>query len=115
MNILQKTGARIKQLRQERLIKQTTLAGQLQISVQTLSAIENGKCDITLKTLEQLSKVLNTTISYVIDPPATGMDGKEGMHNNLTQLQQRDAEIAIQNKTIIVMQQKIIELLEKKL
>jgi transcriptional regulator with XRE-family HTH domain len=54
MNIQQLVGFNLKKLREEKNIKQTTLASKLSLSVQTLSAIENGKKDLRISHLEKI-------------------------------------------------------------
>ena len=60
MKLNKLAGYNIKRLREEKHIKQEVLARELNISVQTLSAIENGKRDIKLSQIENCADILRT-------------------------------------------------------
>jgi len=67
MNINQLVGYNLKKLREEKGLKQSALASQLSVSVQTLSAIENGKKDIRLSQLQKIVSCLNVSIIDLLE------------------------------------------------
>jgi transcriptional regulator with XRE-family HTH domain len=67
MDIKKSIGYNIKKLREEKGLKQSTLASQLSVSVQTLSAIENGKKDLKLSQVEKIASCLNVSIVDLLE------------------------------------------------
>ena len=59
-------GQRIKKLREEIGISQQNLAGKLGILRPTISQIENGERKVTAEELIRLSKILNTSVQYLM-------------------------------------------------
>ncbi|WP_303871092.1 helix-turn-helix transcriptional regulator [Acetobacterium wieringae] len=53
---------KIKELRKARKIRQEDLAGQLNVSRQTINAIENNKYNPTLELAMKLAKLLESTV-----------------------------------------------------
>jgi transcriptional regulator with XRE-family HTH domain len=67
MDIKKSIGYNIKKLREEKGLKQSTLASQLSVSVQTLSTIENGKKDLKLSQIEKIASCLNVSIIDLLE------------------------------------------------
>lgn len=59
---------RLKVLRAERDWTQADLARRLEVSRQTVNAIENGKYDPSLPLAFDLARVFETTIEEIFDP-----------------------------------------------
>jgi transcriptional regulator with XRE-family HTH domain len=56
-------GRNIKYIRETKGIKQVNLANTLELSPQTLSYMENGKSEITIRKLEQIAKALEVNVT----------------------------------------------------
>lgn len=59
-------GSRIKELRLQKQLTQEKLAESLGVSSEYMSKIENGRVEINLKRLAQLSLILECPIEYLI-------------------------------------------------
>jgi transcriptional regulator with XRE-family HTH domain len=62
-NIYQKFGERVRELRKERGLSQEQLAEKVKMDVRTIVAIETGKRNPTLKTINKITKIIKTDIS----------------------------------------------------
>ena len=60
-------GMRIKECRMKMGMTQDELAEALLTKKSTISAYENDKIDIKISVLKDLSKVLHTNVSYLVD------------------------------------------------
>ena len=60
-------GQKIKKIRELRNFSRHYVASQLVISITTYGKIERDELDITIKRLSQISKILNVSISTIID------------------------------------------------
>ena len=67
MDIHQKTGKAIVQLRKEQGISQYNLAIKANITFRYLSDIENGKRNISLNILEKIAIALGVKVSKVLE------------------------------------------------
>ena len=65
----------IKKNREEADIKQTAFAKALGINVGRLSAIENGKADISISLVEKIAKILNKNFYEILSVPQTVNSG----------------------------------------
>jgi transcriptional regulator with XRE-family HTH domain len=59
-------GKRIKKLREIRNYTQTYMSVELEISVSAYSKIERDETEISLKRLEQISKILNVSVNGIM-------------------------------------------------
>jgi transcriptional regulator with XRE-family HTH domain len=59
-------GKRIKKLRELRNYTQTYMSLELEISVSAYSKIERDETEISLKRLEQISKILNVSVNGIM-------------------------------------------------
>ena len=67
MNEIQKiVGERIAEIRKYNRVSQTDFADKLGKSLRTVQKYESGEIDIPLSTLADISKVLNTTMNYLL-------------------------------------------------
>lgn len=57
---------RIKDLREDKEIKQVEMAKQLNISQTNYSKYELGKINIPIETLKKIALILNTSIDYLL-------------------------------------------------
>ena len=81
MNINMQIGARIKSIRTLKNIKQSVLAKQVGLSIQTLSSIENGKSEITVSKIIRFAMALNISIDELIGAYTDHAKiQKEGLH-----------------------------------
>ena len=67
MTLGRKIGQRIKEARKKRKLTQEKFAELCGLSVDYIGKIERGKQLPTLKTLYQMAKMLNTTLSHILD------------------------------------------------
>ena len=67
MDIHQKTGMAIVQLRKEQGISQYNLAIKANITFRYLSDIENGKRNLSLNILEKIATALGVKVSKVLE------------------------------------------------
>ena len=67
MDIHQKTGLAIVQLRKERGISQYNLAIKANITFRYLSDIENGKRNLSLNILEKIANALDVNLSEIFE------------------------------------------------
>ncbi len=67
MDINQKTGMAIVQLRKEQGISQYNLAIKANITFRYLSDIENGKRNLSLNILEKIATALGVKVSKVLE------------------------------------------------
>lgn len=67
MDIHQKTGLAIVQLRKEQGISQYNLAIKANITFRYLSDIENGKRNLSLNILEKIATALDVKVSKVLE------------------------------------------------
>lgn len=67
MNIKQKLGARIKELRKQKGFSQERLAEMIDISQNSLSKIEIGENFLSADTLEKLLQALNINVQQLFD------------------------------------------------
>lgn len=67
--LLQRVGPNIRKCRVLRDHKQIFLAEKIEISVVTLSKIENGSIDIGVSTLFKISKIMNIELESLFHDP----------------------------------------------
>ena len=67
MDIHQKTGLAIVQLRKEQGISQYNLAIKANITFRYLSDIENGKRNLSLNILEKIANALGVKVSKILE------------------------------------------------
>lgn len=63
MNIKQKVGQRVRQLRKELQISQEALALKAEVDRTYVTDVENGRRNVSLEILERLIKALNISIT----------------------------------------------------
>lgn len=59
-------GSRIREKRLEKGLTQETLAEKLELSPEYVSKIENGRVEVNLKRLAQISLILECAIEYLV-------------------------------------------------
>jgi transcriptional regulator with XRE-family HTH domain len=64
--ILKSLGYHLRLIRQEKQLRQKTIAKMCEMDSGSYSNIENGKRNITILTLHKISKVLNVSISELM-------------------------------------------------
>lgn len=64
---------RLKVLRAERDWSQADLAERLEVSRQTVNAIETGRYDPSLPLAFRLAEIFETTIEAIFEPDGTGL------------------------------------------
>ena len=64
--ILKSLGFHLRLIRQEKQLRQKTIAKMCEMDSGSYSNIENGKRNITILTLHKISKVLNVSISELM-------------------------------------------------
>lgn len=107
--ILLTIGRNIKNVREkQRNLTQKYVAGKLGISCRALSSIENGRCDISIKRLEEIARVLEISMLTLIvahEEPTAGHAANEG--NLLIEQKEIDRLIGVS----LSLQSEIIRLL----
>lgn len=68
MNDLKIIGFNISRIRKEQGMSQEDLCGVTELDRSHLSEIENGKINITIKSLSKIAEGLNTTLKNLVDP-----------------------------------------------
>lgn len=63
---VQESGKRLKQLRKQKGYTQRSFADEIGISPRTYSGIESGVHSTSIETLVEISKVLGTSLDYII-------------------------------------------------
>lgn len=66
MDILEKFGKRIRQLREQKKLSQEEVAFKAKLSVYYISRIERGKANPSLETLDSLARALNLSLSDLL-------------------------------------------------
>lgn len=119
MNLNKRVASNIKQLRAAKQIKQSVLAKDLNMSVENLSRLENGKINITVDFLDQVAKKLDTTVTAIISSSLNEQDRIQKKIDLLLKLFETsvhrgfiDSEMLSQNEKIINQQQAILELMK---
>lgn len=119
MNLNKRVASNIKQLRAAKQIKQSVLAKHLNMSVENLSRLENGKINITVDFLDQVAKKLDTTVTAIISSSLNEQDHIQKKIDLLLKLFETsvhrgfiDSEMLSQNEKIINQQQAILELMK---
>lgn len=79
-------GKRIKSLRQKNSMKQAYLASRLGISVQYISALENGRKQPSLEMLVKLARELNTTTDDLLCLPTPDSNPAEADRREIEDL-----------------------------
>lgn len=67
MNIKEKIGNRIRQLRQERYFSQEAFADLCELDRTYISSIEKGKRNVSIVNLEKIANALNIKISTLFN------------------------------------------------
>lgn len=62
VNIYKKFGERVKDFRKEKGLSQEELAEKVKVDVRTIVAIETGKRNPTLNTINKITKAVNISI-----------------------------------------------------
>ncbi|MDB5282853.1 MAG: transcriptional regulator [Bacteroidota bacterium] len=75
IKFLSSLGSRIREIRKEKSITQTTLAELCEIEKANMSRIESGKTNVTVLTLLKISKALNTPVSDILANMDVRADG----------------------------------------
>ncbi len=65
VSIYKKFGEKVRDFRKEQGLSQEQLAEKVKVDVRTIVAIETGKRNPTLKTINKISKALNSEISTI--------------------------------------------------
>ena len=97
MTLGQKIGQQIKNERRKRKLTQEKFAELCGLSVDYIGKIERGKQLPTLKTLYQMAKMLNTTLSHLLD-----FDIKTGRLYEAQQLLKKQSPETIQQAIQII-------------
>lgn len=126
MNLSRLIGRNIKYIREQKGIKQITLATLLNMSPQSLSYIENGKSEITLKKIEQIAKELEVSVedlfsTHNFEDPLEARKrelenaaiGLVNMYNDLTQNRSAETILIQQMNKLVLTQEQVIELLKE--
>ncbi len=69
MSISDFIGKQLKRIRKEKSITQHNLAKKIDLSPKHISAIENGKRNVTFRTLEKILEELEVNIQEIFDIP----------------------------------------------
>ena len=77
-------GERIKKARLEKQLTQENIAEKLDVSVAFLSRVERGSSHINLKRVNQLSKILDVSESYLL--AGTSQDSKDYLNEDFKNL-----------------------------
>ena len=67
MNIKDKIGSRIRQLRQEKHLSQEAFADLCELDRTYISSIEKGKRNVSIINLEKIANALNVSLSTLFD------------------------------------------------
>lgn len=67
MNIKEKIGKRIKELRTEAGFTQMELAGRASLDRTYINSVENGKRNISITNIEKIANALNINISALFE------------------------------------------------
>jgi transcriptional regulator with XRE-family HTH domain len=118
MEINALTAIKIKELRNIQGIKAKAMASELGISEGTYSQLENGKVEITVSRLKQLSEILNQPISAFLNEQSGSVFNIDKVENstiNGTQVNNYNDKELVEavNQTINVMKN-VVERLNKK-
>ena len=70
---------RIRELRKQRHMSQIYLSIELEVSQESISAYENGKCYPSFQSLLKLSEIFNSSIDYIM-----GLSDKNSTSRQLT-------------------------------
>lgn len=76
MDIKQKIGKRIKELRAQRQISQEELAARADIDRTYVNSVENGKRNISIINIEKIAKALKTDLAVFFDEQKFRSNGK---------------------------------------
>lgn len=76
MDIKQKIGKRIKELRALRQISQEELAARADIDRTYVNSVENGKRNISIINIEKIAKALKTDLAVFFDEQKFRSNGK---------------------------------------
>lgn len=76
MDIKQKIGKRIKELRALRKISQEELAARADIDRTYVNSVENGKRNISIINIEKIAKALKTDLAVFFDEQKFRSNGK---------------------------------------
>lgn len=66
MDILLKIGQKIKYLREKEMMSQEALAFKAEIDRTYISSVENGRRNLSIKTLERIAIALNVEIYFFL-------------------------------------------------
>ena len=69
MNIVERTAARIRELREAKKLTQEELAWKAEVNRTSMNHIENGRRNVSLETLEKITNALEVTFSEFFDSP----------------------------------------------
>lgn len=104
-------GDKIRQVRQDKNIKQESLAGYLKMGTGTLSKIENDKLDISANDLLKIAEYTDTPISKLLPD---GVHNIQNNHDNANGVQNNYAEkTEMLEEWVKDLKQRNIELQEK--
>lgn len=69
MNIKEKIGARIKEIRHKKKISQEALAHLAELDRTYMNSVENGRRNISIENIERIAKALKVSVSDFFDSP----------------------------------------------
>ena len=93
--ILMNIGDNLKKIRKEKGVNQTEFAKSLNISQSYLSDLENGRKNISMKTVQQIASELNVTVGYLTS--GNKMYGDLSDHEKREQFLKLNKELALKN------------------
>lgn len=93
--ILMNIGDNLKKIRKEKGVKQTEFARSLNISQSYLSDLENGRKNISMKTVQQIASALNVTVGYLTS--GNKMYGDLSDNEKREQFLKLNKELALKN------------------
>jgi transcriptional regulator with XRE-family HTH domain len=99
----------IKKIRQEQGLSQSRLAAMLDVSIPTISKIENGFTDINLSRIYQIAQAYQISVVQLLEGDSTRHEEKR-MAFDLRKIEQK---VAKRNAEISNLRRKIIELNEE--
>jgi transcriptional regulator with XRE-family HTH domain len=69
--VIASVGRRVGEIRSERSLTQAALAERLDLALQNLQRIEQGRQNLTLRTLASIANALGVEVRALLEPPTT--------------------------------------------
>lgn len=88
-------GRRVKKYRNQANLSQADVAEKLGISVSYISQIECGRTDVSLKRLDEIANIINTTVGLLIDEPSVNPHLDDSSIKELTKNWNKDQTNAL--------------------